>query len=159
MKSNPSLVSYHSPTRDRSREVCFKASCGHSGDRFASIKSGWYKVGDKEYYLRSLSEYRYAIWLHYQKRYGFIKDWEYEPQTFWFENIKRGVRSYKPDFKVTMPDATHFWVEVKGYMDAKSATKIRRFNKYYPCEELRIVDKLWFNKNARKLQLVCKDWR
>jgi hypothetical protein len=36
-------------------------------------------------------------------------------------------------------DGSHYWIEAKGYMDAKSKTKIKRFNKYYPNEELRII--------------------
>jgi len=76
-----------------------------------------------------------------------ISEWEYEPHTFWFEEIKRGVRSYMPDFKVTRLDATYYWIEVKGYMDAKSHTKIRRLKKYYPNEQLMLIDKQWFEKN------------
>lgn len=73
-----------------------------------------------------------------------ITNWEYEPQTFYFENIKRGTRSYTPDFKVTRLNGTHYWIEVKGYMDQKSKTKIKRFLKYYPEEQLMIYDKTYF---------------
>jgi hypothetical protein len=38
------------------------------------------------------------------------------------------------------------WVEVKGYMDAKSNTKLKRFRKYYPSEPIRIVGKEWFTR-------------
>lgn len=81
------------------------------------------------------------------KRAGYIANWEHEPKTFWFEQIKRGVRSYKPDFLVTKIDGTTYWVEVKGFMDAKSKTKIKRFNKYYPLETLIVVEADWFRKN------------
>lgn len=77
---------------------------------------------------------------------GIIKAWEHEPKTFWFNEIKRGTRSYLPDFKVTVPDGSHYWVEVKGYFDSKSLTKIKRFNKYYPQERLLVVSKEWFDK-------------
>jgi hypothetical protein len=77
-----------------------------------------------------------------------IRNWEYEPKTFWFEAIKRGVRSYKPDFKVTELDGTHYWIEVKGYLDSKSKTKIKRFQKYYPDEKLFLFGKDWFLKNS-----------
>jgi hypothetical protein len=81
-----------------------------------------------------------------------IKEWEHEPQTFWFETIKRGVRSYLPDFKVTLHDGTHYWVEVKGYMDAKSHTKLKRFAKYYPKEKLILMTGDWFKKNEWKIK-------
>lgn len=57
--------------------------------------------------------------------------WEYEPKTFIFDTIKRGSVSYTPDFYLPEEDR---WVEVKGWMDQKSITKLKRFQKYYPEE-------------------------
>jgi len=67
--------------------------------------------------------------------------WEFEPMTFWFMKIKRGIRSYLPDFKVWPQGSPYYYVEVKGYMDAKSKTKIKRMAKYYPRIDLRVVGK------------------
>jgi hypothetical protein len=50
------------------------------------------------------------------------------------------------------------WVEVKGYMDSKSATKIKRMAKYFPQIKLRVVDKSFFSKNAKNLKILIKDW-
>lgn len=112
-----------------------------------SKKTGeWSEINDKKYYFRSKWEVQFAKYLDYLKRINQIFDWDYEPQTFWFEEIKRGVRSYKPDFKISRMDGTHYWAEVKGYMDSKSKTKIKRFKKYYPQEELQIIDRKWFIK-------------
>ena len=63
------------------------------------------------------------------KDQGEILKWEYEPETFWFEKIKRGVRTYTPDFKVTEKDGSIIFHEVKGYMDARSKTKLKRMKK------------------------------
>ena len=119
--------------------------------------ASWREIGGKRNYFRSTWEANYARWLEYMKTQSMILEWEHEPKTFWFENIRRGVRSYLPDFKVTNLDGSHYWVEVKGYMDAKSKTKIKRLSKYYPEEELRVVDGDWFKKNGKKLCFVCKD--
>ncbi len=108
---------------------------------------GWRILGSRKFYFRSKWEYRYACHLEFLHRCELIKAWDHEPQTFWFENIKRGVRSYLPDFRVERVNNTHYWVEVKGYMDAKSKTKIRRLRKYYPDEELIVVDAEWFKRN------------
>lgn len=121
-------------------------------------KAGWRSVGWRSVYFRSKWEANYGRYLQFLKEKDWIKDWQHEPQTFWFENIKRGVRSYLPDFKITRHDGTHYWVEVKGYMDPKSSTKIKRFNKYYKDEELQIIGKLWFATNATKLKLLIKEW-
>lgn len=66
-----------------------------------------------------------------------ISSWEYEPDTFWFEKIKRGVRSYTPDFKIVHKDGTVEYHEVKGWMDKKSQTKIKRMAIYHP--EIKLV--------------------
>lgn len=114
--------------------------------RACRSQQGWRSIAGKKYYFKSSWEARYAWYLETLKKNAVIKDWDYEPQTFWFEKIKRGCRSYKPDFKVFRLDGTHYWIEVKGYMDQKSRTKIKRFNKYYPEEQLNVVDKSWFER-------------
>ena len=107
-------------------------------------KAQWITIEDKEYYFRSQWELKYAKHLAFLKKINDIQDWEHEPHTFWFLEIKRGVRSYLPDFKVTRKDGTHYWVEVKGFMDPKSVTKLKRMKKYYPNEEVKVIDKTWF---------------
>ena len=91
------------------------------------------------------------------KRHNYIIDWFYEPRTFYFEGIKRGTTNYKPDFKVIFPSGNEEWIEVKGYMDAKSATKIKRMAKYFPEIKLRVVDGDWFKTNALMLKKVLKN--
>lgn len=75
-------------------------------------------------FFRSNWEANIARWLNYQK-----KKWTYEPEVFLFKEVKHGTTSYCPDFKV----GDH-WIEVKGYIDTKGKTAIRRFKKYYPEE-------------------------
>ncbi len=114
-------------------------------------KASWECIGGRKIYFRSRWEVKVATYLETLQKGQKIASWEHEPKTFWFEEIKRGVRSYKPDFKVTQLDGSHYWIEVKGYMDSKSMTKIRRFRKYYPQEQLLVLDAEWFAKNANSL--------
>ena len=74
-------------------------------------------------------------------------------RSFYFEGIKRGTTNYKPDFLVTFPSGNSEWFEVKGFMDSKSKTKIKRMAKYYPNEKLNIVDKLVLKSDFTSL--VC----
>jgi hypothetical protein len=120
--------------------------------------AAWAQFGGRKIYYRSLWERNFARWLEFQKQSGMIKDWLHEPQTFWFTEIKRGVRSYLPDFKVTNLEGDHYWVEVKGFYDSKSLTKIKRFNKYYPNESLRLIDAKWFASNNQKMRLIIPSW-
>ena len=105
-------------------------------------KPRWAEVNGKLSYFRSNMEYYYARYLEKLKAEGIIKDFAHEPRCFWFENIKRGVRSYLPDFRVDLADGSYYFVEVKGFMDSKSKTKIKRFRKYYPNERLEVIMKL-----------------
>ena len=57
-------------------------------------KQFWAIIGSKDpIYFRSSWEYYYAIFLEKLRQEGKIVDWKHEPKCFWFENIKRGVRS------------------------------------------------------------------
>lgn len=102
-----------------------------------SWAAGWRSVGDKTIYFRSRWEANYAFYLQWLLESGQIRDWKYEPDTFWFEAIKRGVRSYKPDFLVTESNGDKAYHEVKGWMDARSRTTLKRMAKYYP--EIRVI--------------------
>lgn len=121
-------------------------------------RAGWRQIGGKLLYLKSAAEQRYASYLQWLMINKVIWMWYYEPKTFWFEGIKRGVVSYKPDFKIVNNDETQYWVEVKGYMDGKSKTKIKRFAKYFPKETLIVVDKNWFARNSGKLKGLVPGW-
>lgn len=90
-------------------------------------------------FFRSAWEANYARYLNLIKRRGIVRSWKYEPRTFWFKRIKRGVRSYTPDFLVTRPNGTRYYVEIKGWMDPRSKTKIDRLRRYYPKIELCVV--------------------
>ncbi len=105
-------------------------------------KASWQEIDGQRLYFRSILEYEYACKLEFYRKAGAILKWEHEPETFWFEGIRRGCTNYKPDFKVYLADGTHYWVETKGYKDPKSATKIKRFKKYFPKEELRVITKI-----------------
>lgn len=88
--------------------------------------------------------------------FNFIKEkWEYEPKTFYFENIKRGVRSYTPDFYLPKQNK---WIEVKGWMDDKSKVKLKRFKKYYPEEKIEIIGELEYKEIERKLGCFIPNW-
>jgi len=110
-------------------------------------------------YFRSQWEANYARYLMFLMDKGSIQRWEYEPETFWFDKIKRGVRSYLPDFKVWETiDSEPYYVEVKGYMDSKSKTKLKRMAIYYPAIRLELVDRKKYFEIKNKLSSIIKNW-
>ena len=116
-------------------------------------KQFWAIVGNKQpIYFRSSWEYYYSLFLEKLRQEGKIIDWKHEPKCFWFEGIKRGVRSYLPDFCITHLNGSEEWSEVKGYFDSKSQTKMKRMAKYYPEVNIRLVGSDWFKTNLK----ACK---
>lgn len=108
---------------------------------YSRTHKGWVDFSSgKRYFFRSGWEMNYAHYLEWLVAIGEIKNWEYEVDTFWFENIRRGVRSYTPDFKVFNNNNTFEYHEVKGWMDSKSATKLKRMKKYYPEITIVLID-------------------
>jgi len=105
-------------------------------------------------YFRSRWEANYARYLNFLLSKKEIKKWEYEPDTFWFDKIKRGTRSYTPDFKVTENSGYVVYHEVKGWMDDKSKTKLSRMGKYYPSVNIIIIGEKEYKSIAKFSKLV-----
>lgn len=114
------------------------------GTMYSRSSAGWFDVGGQICFFRSSWEVNYARYLQWLLQRGEIQKWEYEPDTFWFESIRRGVRSYLPDFKVTEVSGVSYH-EVKGWMDAKSKTKLDRMARYYPEVKLVLIEKNEYN--------------
>ncbi len=104
----------------------------------------WCHIGKQNCFFRSEWERKFAHYLENRKLGKDIKSWKYEAKTFWFLKIKRGVRSFKPDFKVINNDGSVEWFEVKGWMDPRSSTKLKRMAKYYPKVKITVIDQRWF---------------
>lgn len=109
-------------------------------------------------YFRSRWEANYARYLNWLIDQKQIASWQFEPDTFEFEPIKRGNRFYTPDFKVFDLDGSHSYHEIKGYMDSDSATKLRRMAKYFPQEKLVLIDKPVYQGIARTMAPLLPNW-
>jgi hypothetical protein len=121
-------------------------------------KAGWRTIGGVEKYYRSRWEANYARYLEWLKQRGNIQSWEHEPETFWFESIKRGCRSYLPDFKVIEKNGETVYHEVKGWMDARSKTKIKRMAKYHPLVKLTVIDSKRYAKLEKQVAGLIPTW-
>lgn len=128
-----------------------------SGPRGAS-SAGWREIGGKRRYYRSLWEGNYARYLEWLKSRGAIADWEHEPEEFWFGGVKRGCVSYLPDFRVTELNGEVAYHEVKGWMDARSKTKISRMAKYHPGVKLVVIDKKQYAAIKAQVSRLVPGW-
>lgn len=121
-------------------------------------KCGWREIGGYKKYYRSRWEANYARYLEHIRLQGEVVEWKHEPTTFWFEGIKRGVTNYLPDFYVKYADGREEYHEVKGWMDAKSATKIKRMGKYHPQVKLLVIDKKLYLQLEKQYQKIIEGW-
>lgn len=61
--------------------------------------------------------------------------WIYEPESFdWYI-----MQKYTPDFKITRPDGTHFYVEFKGFLWEEDKIKMRAVKSLHPTLDVRFV--------------------
>lgn len=121
-------------------------------------KAGWREIGGYRKYYRSRWEANYARYLQWLKERGEILDWKHEPETFWFEAIKRGVRSYLPDFRVWEKGGSSSLHEVKGWMDDRSKTTLKRMAKYHPNEKIIVVRERDYNAIAKTVGPMITGW-
>lgn len=123
-----------------------------------SWKAAWREIGGYKKFYRSRWEANYARYLEYRKQKGEVLEWQHECETFWFEGIARGCVSYLPDFKVTLADGSIEYHEVKGWMDDRSKTKIKRMAKYHPDVKLVIIDKVPYTNLENTISKEIPDW-
>jgi hypothetical protein len=97
---------------------------GKASTKKMSKRSVIGKRKDLGQFFRSNWEANMARWFNYQ---GI--SWAYEPEVFVFKGIRKGTISYCPDFKID-----DGWVEVKGMLEPKGKTAIKRFKKHFPEE-------------------------
>ncbi len=131
-------------------------------ERFPQCRTKRSFIGKREdlggMFFRSAWEANYARYLNWMVGRGELVAWDYECDTFQFEKIKRGSRFYTPDFKLYFSDQTFEYHEIKGYMDPRSATKLKRMKKYYPHIEVVLIDKLKYAQLAAALGPVIQGW-
>ena len=121
---------------------------------YSKSKKGTISIGGNIFFARSSWEANIAAYLEFLKQNKEIAAWEHEPETFWFHAIKRGVRSYLPDFRITNNDGSIYYIEVKGWMDNKSKTKLKRMSKYYPDVVLELIDSKRYNAISKNKGVI-----
>jgi hypothetical protein len=123
-----------------------------------SWKQGWREVGGQRIYFRSSWEANYARYLEWLRIRGEIIEWKHEPETFWFEKIRRGTRSYLPDFRVVERGGAVHYHEVKGWMDAGSKTKLKRMAIYHPHISMILIDRGAYKAIAKVMKPILDGW-
>lgn len=153
--SNPdSFLNSQEHRQNLSDRMSKNQANGKLTNNYSRTMSGTVDVFGRLIFFRSSWECNVAFYFEFLKKQNLIKEWEYEPTVFWFEKIKRGVRSYKPDFRITNNDDTFYYAEVKGWMDSKSKTKLNRMRIYYPEIKMDLIDAKRYKEISKNASLV-----
>jgi len=116
-------------------------------------------IGGVEINFPNKMEANYYRYLHWLDLKGEILGFEYQPKAFDFRpKHTKGTTSYKPDFKVWDNDCYTWYVETKGYMDAKSKTKLKRMAKLFPHVHVELVLYNDYKKLAAKVGALIEGW-
>lgn len=124
-------------------------------------------IGDM--FFRSSWEANIARYLDLLVERGTIQHWWYEPVRFSFSEdmvvngkkvrgIKCGTVSYLPDFLILNNDDTFTFIEVKGWMDPKSKTKLKRMVKYHPEIIVEVIGQKEYDEITKKESRNIKGW-
>lgn len=113
---------------------------------------------DLNLFVRSSWEANYARYLNFLIKNNEITSWEYEPDTFEFADLRGSASFYTPDFKILKLDGKYEYHEVKGWMDPKSATKLKRMHKYFPEVDLVLIHQDIYKALAREVSGVVPNW-
>lgn len=114
-------------------------------------------IGDM--FFRSSWEANYARYLNLLVSMKVVEEWHYEPETFWFDGVKRGTNSYKPDFRVKYRnDEILEYVEVKGWETPKDRTKWKRMKKYHPRIKLVVIGPKEYKATQIKWAAAIPNW-
>jgi endogenous inhibitor of DNA gyrase (YacG/DUF329 family) len=124
-------------------------------NKWGKYKRGWYDINGISMFFRSKWEVNYALYLDWLIKEKQILKWEYEADVFMFDKIKLGTRSYRPDFKIYNNNGKIEYHEIKGWMDKKSATKIKRMRIYYPEVKLIVVESAGYKDLVKKVGRIC----
>jgi len=125
---------------------------------FSNVHRGWYDINGKKIFLRSRWEANIAFYFDFLIKQGEIKSWSYENKVFIFDKIKFGTRSYKPDFEVIEKDGSIVYYEVKGWLNPRSKTQLKRMAKYYPQIKISLIDKDRYRTLAKQLKGMIPNW-
>lgn len=124
-------------------------------NKWNKYKRGWYDINGRKMFFRSKWEVNYALYLDWLIKEKQILKWEYEADVFMFDKIKLGTRSYRPDFKIYNLDGSIEYHEIKGWMDNKSKTKIKRMRIYYPKIKLIVIETIGYKDLVKKVGRIC----
>lgn len=84
-------------------------------------------------------------------------EWEYEPMRFYFPDEGDSILSYCPDFYLPQ---TGTFIEVKGWMDPNSISRIDKFSRYFQTqyEHFILIDSVVYDSLEKHFGNIVDNW-
>lgn len=112
---------------------------------------------DISLHVRSSWEANYTRYLKFLKENGKIQDFEYENETFKFENEQEKPYSFTPDFKVYSKEGVCYH-EVKGVAKTRDLKINERMKKYFPNVKIKYIFPEDYKKIQNEYGCIIKNW-
>lgn len=135
-----------------------RAANGTKYNPHGSWKSGWRTISNQRFFFRSRWEANYARFLELLKANGEIANWKHEPRTFIFAEADDGSISYLPDFLVITKGGQEEYHEVKGWMDKRSQSNIKRMAELFHDITLIVIDANSYRAIAKEFSAKINGW-
>lgn len=121
---------------------------------YTHINRPTFDFNGKAIFFRSNWELNYAFYLEWLKKNNEIKDWEYEPERYYFYITEGNTKirldnGYLPDFRITNNDGSQYLVEIKG--KKQGTRKLQRMRKHYPNIKLELIQSKEYLDLKRKV--------
>lgn len=144
--ANPNSIVNSEPFRQRMSDNLHNMKMKGQIKNFSIHGDHKIKINGKDYTFKSTWEVEIAKRLQSLLDNGYIYSWDYESKHFNFQDMKRGIRSYCPDFEVVLADQTCLYIEVKGWKMPTSMKRIEMFRERYPHVKFYLIDDKEYGK-------------
>lgn len=144
--ANPNSIVNSDAFKQRQSDSLHKRKMSGALNVFSNRGDHKENICGKQYVFKSTWEVGVAKKLQEILDSGEIKQWLYESKHFNFDDMKRGIRSYCPDFEVLLLDGSVLYIEVKGWKMPNAMKRIEMFKERYPNEKFYLIDEREYKK-------------
>lgn len=144
--SNPQSALNSEEHRQRQSDYLHKKKIEGRMKQFSIRGEHNVNLGGVDYVFKSSWEAEIGRRLQNLLCKGDILKWGYETKHFVFNDIKRGIRSYCPDFEIQMCNGENLYIEVKGWKMPQAMKRIAMFRERYPNIKFYLIDEKEYGK-------------
>lgn len=144
--ANPTSVFNSDEFRQQRSDILHRKKISGKYQVYSRTGTHSVEIGGKNYIFKSSWEVEIARNLQRLYEESAISEWNYENKHFVFEDVKRGIRSFCPDFEVIKRNGDKLYIEVKGWKMPSAMKRIKMFRERYYDVEFYLLDEKEYGK-------------